>query len=57
MMVFRYDFGSVHWYAGGTVLVYLQGEGLSSRARETLSRAFSYDECLDFSIWAKNERL
>lgn len=42
MFVWKGDFGSVHWYLSGTVLVNLRGEALLARAKETFSRAFSF---------------
>jgi hypothetical protein len=41
MMVFRYDFGSAHWYARGTVLVYVHGEGSFAKAKEIIEKIFS----------------
>lgn len=42
MWVFRHDLGSVHWYKGGLVRLYLRGNVHLARAKELFSRAFSW---------------
>lgn len=42
MFVFRGDFGSVHWYKGGKVILYLQGALQLARVKELFCRAFSW---------------
>lgn len=40
MFVFRCDLGSVHWYAGGLVRLYVRGPVLLARVKELFCRAF-----------------
>jgi len=42
MWVFRDDRGSVHWYKGGVVRLYLRGAVQLARAKELFCRAFSW---------------
>ena len=42
MFVFRSDLGSVHWYKGGLIRLYLRGTVQLARAKELFSRAFSW---------------
>lgn len=42
MFVFRDDSGSVHWYKGGLVRLYLRGAVQLARAKELFCRAFSW---------------
>lgn len=42
MLVFSDDRGSVHWYKGGLVRLYLRGEIQLARAKELFCRAFSW---------------
>jgi len=42
MWVFRGDLGSVHWYKGGLVRLYLRGAVQLARAKELFCRAFSW---------------
>jgi len=48
MLVFRHDLGTVHWYRGGLVRLYLRGALQFARAKELFGRAFS---------WLSNEQL
>lgn len=42
MLVFRDDRGTVHWYKGGLVRLYLKGPVMLARAKELFCRAFSW---------------
>jgi len=42
MWVFRDPRGTVHWYQGGLVRLYLKGEVLLAKAKELFCRAFSW---------------
>jgi len=42
MFVFRGDFGSVHWYKGGLVRLYLRGPVKLAHAKELFCHAFSW---------------
>jgi len=42
MWVFRDDRGSIHWYKGGLVRLYLRGELQIAKAKELFCRAFSW---------------
>jgi len=42
MYVFRDDRGTVHWYKGGLVRLYLRGPVMLARAKELFCRAFSF---------------
>ena len=47
-LIFRGDYGTVHWYKSGKVLLYLRGQVQLARVKELFSKAFSFlpDEML-----------
>lgn len=42
MWIFHHDFGSVHWYQGGLVQLYLRGAVQLGRAKELFCKAFCF---------------
>lgn len=48
-LIFRGDYGTVHWYKSGKVLLYLRGQVQLARVKELFSEAFSFlpDEILN----------
>jgi len=42
MLVFRHEYGSVHWFKGGKVILFLRGPASLSRAKELFCKVFSW---------------